>query len=74
MKLCKDCKYCHVDGFDKEFSLCNHPKNLVIYDYVNGATKSKCMFCKTMRYSSWLPSLLFGECGSAGRWFEPKDK
>ncbi len=69
MKLCKDCKYCDMDGISKE---CIHPKNLEI-DYSTGETKTK-WIPKILRSPGWFETRFFGSCGREARWFEPREE
>jgi hypothetical protein len=76
MKLCKDCKYFNdITKRGDHANNCQHPKNsrtgstnMITGDAYTFQQHSP----KVMRQASWLDSILFGFCGSRGRWFTQK--
>ena len=75
VKLCKDCKWCHVPlldrilGFSYRFAKCVHPKNRDNPSKVTGEGRPLYSFCEVMRESEVFPEKV---CGPSARWFEPK--
>lgn len=75
MKLCKDCKHIVLGDFkDKKLNLswakCGREQTPT--DPVTGRPPKPKYFCSTERSSPSILSILYRECGQAGRYFEPK--
>lgn len=69
MKLCQDCKHCHITGVANYAALCTYePTNKI--NYVCGGTLGDpwrpVLYCQETRESD-------KHCGPEAKWFEHKD-
>jgi hypothetical protein len=69
---CADCKW--VD-FTKShyYSYCEGPHIKFHYDVVSGKSTPLDNSCNVQRSDGWLSSRMMGQCGKAGRFFQPKE-
>ena len=74
-KICSNCKWCKKQGPSYLFYECKHPKNKMAINIVDGTKVAyKLTYCESQRSECLLLSIIFGECGKSGRWFEEKEK
>lgn len=71
-KFCKDCKWYRAPSIGARHARCAYPPSLKqSVDYLVEGEGVLMQFCNQMRRDDWA---LVTPCGSAGRFWEPKEK